>query len=342
MRKLIAAVNGALAPLNIAVTRRTTLDNTRAQLLAAQSQLESVRAEVAASSDELAQLRQLVIDRPSKTDGEALSIGIAPLRRDLDSLRLELLRFQIANRWSVIDAMERARTGTPAYRTCQLCNFVGASAAFKCIESNCIFGGGVLFRHQCPSCDVIFGADKMFDLSAGELSQDYEWHYKVYEEGDSTEAELRAFHSLNPSRNGIYVNYGAGSWSRTVPILREQGWNVLAYEPHASAASAADWLISNEQQMQGRNFDGIFSNNVLEHFRHPINELRKMKTWMKPGARMAHATPCFEYLYEYTRFHLFFFPGRSRKVLAERSELSISQFEVDGEFMNCVFSTTLG
>lgn len=209
---------------------------------------------------------------------------------------------------------------------------------FKTYQTNCIFGGGLLTRHQCPTCDVIFGADKMFDLSPGELSQDYEWHYKVYEEVDSTGVEMRAFHSLNPRRDGVYVNYGAGSWSRTVPLLREQGWNVFAYEPHGSGPSENGWLIKSEAEMAGREFDGIFSNNVLEHLREPVADLKRMKSWMRPGAVMAHATPCYEYLFEYTRFHLFFFLGRSREVLAQRTGSFIQSFEVDGFFMNCVFS----
>lgn len=90
--------------------------------------------------------------------------------------------------------------------------------------------------------------------------------------------------------------------------------------------------------MHGRQFDGIFSNNVLEHLSQPADDLRRMKGWLKPGATMAHATPCFEYLYEYTRFHLFFFPGRSRELLADQAGLRIDNFEVDGDFMNCVFS----
>ena len=35
-------------------------------------------------------------------------------------------------------------------------------------------------------------------------------------------------------------------------------------------------------------------------------------------ARMAHATGCFDYAYEYTRFHYFFFTGRSLALTAEK------------------------
>ncbi len=339
MSKFASLVNSALAPLNIALTRRTTLETTRSQLASVHVELVALRSEIARAHEEAAKLRgQASEARHSAADLSGIEAKFPALQSSIEGLRRELLRHQIAVRWSVVDAMERTQKNSPEYRTCPLCKIAAKSETFKSYLSNCIFGGGVLKRHQCPACDAIFGSDKMFNLSSGELGLDYEWHYKVYEEGDSTEAELRAFHSLNPRRDGVYVNYGAGSWSRTVPLLREQGWNVFAYEPHGAASAGGDWLISSEKQMWGKEFDGIFSNNVLEHLREPADDLRRMKAWMKPGATMAHATPCFEYLYEFTRFHLFFFPGRSREILAERAGLSIQKFEVDGEFMNCVFA----
>jgi acyl dehydratase len=63
-----------------------------------------------------------------------------------------------------------------------------------------------------------------------------------------------------------------------------------------------------------------------------------MQALLKPGALMSHATPCFQYLYEYTRFHLFFFPGRSLEVLAEAADLQVRSFTVDGHYMSAVFS----
>lgn len=180
----------------------------------------------------------------------------------------------------------------------------------------------------------------MFQLSSAELTQDYEWHYSIYEEGDSTEQELRAFHSLHPSREGTYLNYGAGAWSRSVQRLRDEGWNVFAFEPHGSASTAANYVISSRSVLSAMKFDGLFSNNVLEHFRQPISELSFMRSLLKPGGRMAHATPCFEYRYEYTRFHLFFFLGRSRALLAQNIGVSIKEFISDNEFICCVMELT--
>jgi hypothetical protein len=96
-------------------------------------------------------------------------------------------------------------------------------------------------------------------------------------------------------------------------------------------------VISSSVELQKIRFDGVFSNNVLEHLRYPVEELSFMREIIKQGGRMSHATPCFEYLYEYTRFHLFFYLGRSRSLLAERANLTVVDFVLDGEFMCALY-----
>jgi SAM-dependent methyltransferase len=258
----------------------------------------------------------------------------AGAREQAGNHQMELLKNQIRVQWRILDQVH-AMSPSPATLKCDICGFVGPTASLRELTSHCMFGGGRLLRHQCPSCDTIFGPRKMMDLTPEELSQEYEMHYRVYPEGDSTDSELRAFHALQPVREGRYLNYGAGAWSRSVEQLRREGWDVLAYEPH-EAAARGEHVITSEAHLATIAFDGIFSNNVLEHFRDPVAALRRMTSLLKPGARMSHATPCFDYLYEFTRFHLFFFPGRSLEALAKAADLKVEQFTVDGHYMNAV------
>ena len=95
-------------------------------------------------------------------------------------------------------------------------------------------------------------------------------------------------------------------------------------------------VVTKLEHIKHLSFDGIFSNNLLEHLRHPVDDLRQMASLLKPGSMMSHATPCFDYRFEFTRFHLFFFLGRSREVLAQRAGLEVVSFEEDGNFMNWV------
>ena len=64
-----------------------------------------------------------------------------------------------------------------------------------------------------------------------------------------------------------------------------------------------------------------------------------MASLLPAGALMSHATPCFEYRFEFTRFHLFFFLGESREWVAEQANLSIVDYRADGDFMNLVLQT---
>ena len=78
-------------------------------------------------------------------------------------------------------------------------------------------------------------------------------------------------------------------------------------------------------------FDGIFSNNVLEHFPQPLESFQDMRSCLRPGGAMAHATPCYEWSYAHTRFHVFFPLGRSAAALAQRSGFHVATRIDDGE-----------
>lgn len=321
---LYELVSKMLAPLNLAVVRRTTLDRVIGQLQSVQIRLEQQTSAVA-----------------SQHATEASLVTLSGVhQRQVQALQQTLLRHQIASKWSVVDFIERDRLGLAASEglQCPLCQYSAAFTAFKRMESHCIFGGGVLRRHQCPACDLVFGPHKMLGMTTQELTQDYEWHYQAYQEGDSTTQELRAFHALSPRRDGCYLNFGAGAWSRSVQILRQEGWQVFAYEPHASASAGGEFVVQDKASLSRMRFDGIYSNNVLEHLRYPVEDLAYLRALLKPDGLMAHATPCFEYLYEFTRFHLFFFLGRSQGVLAQQAGLFVRQYIQDGEFMCSVLA----
>lgn len=315
-------VSGLLKPFNLALIRRSTLDRVLGQLHALQEKVDADRLPLSSE----------------RGHEQALQAMFGSQSVQMTELRQSLLRHQIASKWSVVDFLDNQGAVHSQKRQCPLCQHHATQAEFSLFDSYCIFGGGVLRRYQCPACDLIFGPDKMFMLSPQELSQDYEWHYQVYKEGDSTAQEIRAFHAMNPVREGCYLNYGAGAWSHSVQILRQEGWQVYAYEPHASASAGDEYVIQSKSALSAMRFEGIYSNNVLEHLRKPAQDLSFLRTLLKPGGCMAHATPCFEYLYEYTRFHLFFFLGRSRAVLAEQAGFAIRDYIQDGEFMCSVFT----
>lgn len=62
--------------------------------------------------------------------------------------------------------------------------------------------------------------------------------------------------------------------------------------------------------------------NLLEHLQDPVEELKLMSGYLKDGGIMVHGTPCYQYKYANTRFHLYFFLGKSVEIMSERAGLT--------------------
>ena len=68
--------------------------------------------------------------------------------------------------------------------------------------------------------------------------------------------------------------------------------------------------------LQGIKVDGIISNNVLDHLQDPVKDLLLMRSLLKPGASMIHGSDGFRYQVPFTKWHLYFFQGKSVEFLA--------------------------
>jgi SAM-dependent methyltransferase len=248
--------------------------------------------------------------------------------------RLSLLEtYSIEAFWTALDHAYEATLGSREL-VCTVCGWAGRRSDFAVLRERCIFGGGVLERYQCQACDAVFGPQKYLDLSEEFVSLDYAMLYTRYSETNSTESEIRTFHSLDPKPTGVYLNWGCGVWSETIPRLRAEGFDVWGFEPTAPASDSH--IVASRDQISVR-FDGIFSNNVIEHFRDPRRQFEEFWRMLKPGGVMAHASPCYEYAYAFTRFHTLFLVGRSAGVLAERTGFRVKHRTKEGEYINVVF-----
>jgi SAM-dependent methyltransferase len=255
--------------------------------------------------------------------------------RLLEERQALLTAYSVEAVWRAIDRAEEAGLEHREF-TCIVCAQRGSRRAYKVLSSRCQFGGGRLERYQCPGCDAVFGPQKYLDLSQQMVDRDYELLYASYSEGDSTEKEIKTFHSMHPSNGALYLDWGCGAKSRVVSSLRARGFDVWGYEP--TAARTEDFIVKSRLEISAR-FDGIFSNNVIEHFRDPVAQFQDFKSILKPGGRMAHSTPCYEYACEDTRFHTLFLLGRSPFVLAERTGFRAREAERSGGYINFLFDS---
>jgi SAM-dependent methyltransferase len=181
----------------------------------------------------------------------------------------------------------------------------------------------------------VFGPQKYLDLEENFVDLDYRLLYSRYSESDSSPNEIKTFHSLAPKHDGLYLDWGCGGeWSPTITKLRAHGWDVWGYDPSASQSNP--YVVNSRDSISAR-FDGIFSNNVIEHFRNPVRQFCQFHKMLKEGGKMSHSSPCYEYCYAFTRFHTLFLIGRSADILAERTGFKITNRVKDGEYINIVF-----
>jgi SAM-dependent methyltransferase len=247
-----------------------------------------------------------------------------------------ILEYLTATHWRTVDLLH-ARDLDEREPRCVVCDHAAPRSAFRRHVAECQFGGGYLERYACPECDAVFGPLKMLDLTPSQLALEYRVLYSYYSEFDATDSEVRAFHACRPVPGGLYLNWGCGVWAGTIDRLRSDGYDVWGYEP--AVPSDSPYVVAREGEITAL-FDAIFSHNVLEHFADPVHEFRRMRSHLKPGGLMVHASPCYKLVHEDTRFHLAFFLGRSVEVLAARTDFEILEREDDGEYMHAVFRAT--
>ena len=257
-------------------------------------------------------------------------------RHRIKSLEKDLLlvsQYAMQLRWDLADKIQN-RGEDSLFTECPICKekFSGKFEKLICEDR---FFGGTLIRWKCPICSVIFGPKKIFELSEISLGLDYALLYTHYPEGDTSLAAVSAFKFLNPEKKGVYLDFGTGGkWSRAVKLLRAQGYNVYGYDPYS--ASRSKYVFNDFTDIANMEFDGIMTNNVLEHLIDPVNTNIVISKLLKDDGLLVHSTACFEYVYEWSRFHTYFFLGRSAEMLAERSGFDIQAWHQSGESRICV------
>lgn len=180
---------------------------------------------------------------------------------------------------------------------------------------------GTIKRIECIHCGLIFGPWSLIHSSPARLSSDYELLYSTYTEGATTEYQKQAFLALAPEKNKSYLNFACGTWATGCGELIEQGWNVFGYEPNLPYQHPR--IVRLIGELASTQFDGIFTHNYIEHIQNPVEQFKKWNAMLKLGDRMVHSSPCFEWMYDFSNFHLFFFLGKSVEVLAAKTGFEV-------------------
>lgn len=214
---------------------------------------------------------------------------------------------------------------------CRFCGTVNRLARTRRRDAACLFSGLELRRYECGGCGGIFGPLPLIGCSAAELGALYGCLYQFYAEGFSEPYQEKTFYLMNPSRRREYLNYACGDWTAGCERLRALGWQVWGYEPFQRVASPA--IRTDAIGDAATRYDGLMSHNYVEHVQDPVAFFRTCHGLLKPGGVMAHSSACFDYVFEVSPFHLFFYCGRAVERVAERTGFRVrAEYRVDQEY----------
>lgn len=297
-------------------------ENLMCRLEQLEGDLTRLETEKAVLEDQL-KAEKAVLEEQLQTEKKAFQHRLKTEKEFLDDSIGAMAREIMLAKWKIVDHLEEGEDHSHDLLQCVICGYKGERSTFQTMESDCIFNGGHLVRYVCPECDAVFGPAKFSERTQQQIDDDYRVHYLGFSEGDSSYKEERAFKMLKPDRRRVYLNYGCGHWSRTLQELRDEGYQVYGYEPY-SPDVGNPYMITDKEELKKMRFDGIFSNDLMEHLLDPVGELREMtQILIDDKSKMSHCTSCYTYKYEYTRFHTCFFLGKSVQRMCELAGLQI-------------------
>jgi len=138
---------------------------------------------------------------------------------------------------------------------------------------------------RCPECRAVFVAKK--DLpKAEEEKERYELH-----DDDTQDAGYRKFVApitksvmcdFTPKHQGL--DFGAGRSQIISTVLREQGYNIVDYDPY----------FHNYPELLEQKYDYVTSCEVIEHFYNPAQEFAKLREMLREGGGLYLMTDIYD------------------------------------------------
>jgi SAM-dependent methyltransferase len=205
---------------------------------------------------------------------------------------------------------------------CFICSFKSDIQDFKIFKATDMFNAGELIRYECPNCLTIFGDLRFLMLDQSEISNDYEDLYSYYNETNTTKYIDVVFEDLPnylKDTSKTYIDYACGKWNLFIPNLKERGYNIIGYDKYVKDT---DNIVTNILP-DNTKFDILINNNYIEHIINPLDEIYKIKSLVKTGGYIIFVTSCFEYVYENTHYHTFFFSDKSLDIICKKFNLSL-------------------
>ncbi len=196
----------------------------------------------------------------------------------------------------------------------------------------CEVGAKEILRHEerdflrCDSCGSIMLSPENY-LSARQEEERYKLHSSdIREPGyrksvtplvEAVEKDLR------PPASGL--DYGAGESRVAAVLLNEKGFDMSAYDP----------IFADDNKLLKQKYDFIVCNEVIEHFKEPAKEFKRLYSLLKPGGRLYCQTQIYSQDIDFSKWwykndptHVFFYTRKSFEWI--RDNIGYSSLEITG------------
>jgi len=178
-----------------------------------------------------------------------------------------------------------------------------------CLATACVPGGRNKHREftHCPNCGLVF-VPSQFWLSEDEERARYAHHDNSPANEGYVKFLAQVARVVEGLGGGRVLDFGSGENAVLADILRQRGFDCVAYDP----------LYGKGQSALGNRYDVVVVCEVIEHLRDLRGELGTLRICLGPGGRIVVRTQCYssvadvaEWWYARDATHLNFFAERT-------------------------------
>lgn len=111
------------------------------------------------------------------------------------------------------------------------------------------------------------------------------------------------------------LDFGCGTGPVITTLLRDKGFDIALFDP----------FFHNDLSVLGKQYDFIFSCEVIEHFHQPDTVFKQLRALLKPGGKLFCMTLCYDDQIDFANWHykndpthVFFYHLNSLAVIRDR------------------------
>ena len=191
-------------------------------------------------------------------------------------------------------------------------------------------------KFYCPLCHYIW-SDRLAGLdlaSYGDLYVTANTSAQRRPNERMPASPLLLEHLLGASNGRRFLDYGVGYNGGYIEAVRATGIDLLGCDISSAVTYGKSVLRLPDQwaRLCEESFDGIFSQDVIEHFNNPVEDHRRLASLLRPGGLILSSTPVLEKVWDgrepirettwlLTPWHVSLHSSTAMRLIADRAGL---------------------